>query len=33
LIAIPRLKRLTIATSYVKKVNNPRVVEFARPIN
>jgi len=33
LIAIPRLKRLTIATSYVKKVNNPRAVEFARPIN
>jgi hypothetical protein len=28
-----RLKRLTIATSYVKKVNNPRAVEFARPIN
>jgi hypothetical protein len=32
-IAIPRLKQLTIATSYVKKVNNPRAVEFARPIN
>ena len=28
-----RIKRLTIATSYVKKVNNPRAVEFAKPMN
>jgi hypothetical protein len=33
IIATSRLKRLTIATSYVKKVNNPRAVEFASPIN